>query len=506
MFIVTANEMYDIDRYTMNEIGMDGKLLMENAGRAISGKIESIIEKPDHICILTGSGNNGGDGFVVARTLLNKGYHISVVQVVPNQKITGDALFHKNLLLSFGGTVIVSQQPSEVYELIRDSDVIVDAILGIGTSGMLRNPIAEIVSIINDTSNLVISVDIPSGLPADEGLRDFQSVQADYTVIVEAAKASAFLQHTASFYGKWDTVSIGLPLDALQNNIKRISWTEELFRQSMPKRETDAHKGNHGRGLVVGGNAEMPGSIAMTVRAALRAGAGLITAGTTEKVIPVAASHCMEATYLKLGETNGSLNDEISIPFKSFDAVALGMGMGRQQVTGNLVRQMVEEATCPLIVDADGLYHLKPLFDLVSNRKGPTIITPHPGEMAMLLDISVPELLVKPFAYSKVFAEKYHVYVVLKGKFTIVTTPSGKQSVNRTGNAGLAKGGSGDVLSGIILAMVMQKQSIFEALCNACFVHGKSADILVAEENSVYDLMASDVIDGIAEVYRTLEV
>ncbi|MGP4107486.1 NAD(P)H-hydrate dehydratase [Virgibacillus sp. L01] len=506
MFIVTANEMYDIDRYTMNEIGLDGKLLMENAGRAVSGKIESIIEKPDHICIFAGSGNNGGDGFVIARTLLNKGYHITVVQVVPNQKITGDALYHKNLLLSLGGSVIVSQEPSEIHELVRNSDVIIDAILGIGVSGMLRNPIAEMVSIINETAKLVISVDIPSGLPADEGIRDFQSVQASYTVIVEAPKVSAFLQHTASFYGKWDTVSIGLPLEALQNNVKRASWTENLFRQSMPTRKTDAHKGNHGRGLVVGGNTEMPGSITMTIKAALRTGSGLITAGTTEKVIPVAASHCMEATYLELGETNGNLNNDISIPFKSFDAVALGMGMGRQQVTGNLVRQTVEEAMCPLIVDADGLYHLTSLLDLVGNRQFPTIITPHPGEMAMLLNISVHELLVKPFTYSKIFAEKYHVYVVLKGRFTIITTPAGEQSVNRTGNVGLAKGGSGDVLSGIILAMVMQKQSVFKALCNACFVHGSAADILVAKEHSVNDLMASDVIEGIGEVYRTFRV
>ncbi len=498
--------MYDIDRYTVNEIGLDGKLLMENAGRAVSGKIESIIEKPNHICILTGSGNNGGDGFVIARTLLNQGYHITVVQVVPNQKITGDAHFHKNLLFSLGGSVIVSQEPSEIHELVRNSDVIVDAILGIGVSGVLRNPIAEIVSIINEAANLVISVDIPSGLPADEGIRDFQSVQASYTVIVEAPKISAFLQHTESFYGKWDTVPIGLPLHALQNNVKRISWTEDLFRQSMPTRETDAHKGNHGRGLIVGGNAEMPGSITMTIKAALRTGSGLITAGTTEKVIPVAASHCMEATYLKLGETNGNLNNDIPIPFKSFDAVALGMGMGRQQITGNLVRQTVEEATCPLIVDADGVYHLKPLLDLVRNRKGPTIITPHPGEMAMLLDVSVPELLVKPFTYSKIFADKYQVYVVLKGRFTIITTPAGEQFVNRTGNVGLAKGGSGDVLSGIILAMVMQKQSVYEALCNACFVHGSAADILVAKEHSVNDLMASDVIEGIGEVYRTFRV
>ncbi|WP_164671063.1 NAD(P)H-hydrate dehydratase [Virgibacillus doumboii] len=503
MYIVTANEMYEIDRHAIHHIGIDGKLLMENAGRAVSEKIESIVKKTDHISIFTGSGSNGGDGFVIARTLLDKGYQATVVQVVPNEKISGDALYHKKLYLACGGTVNVTRQTSEIDELVRKSDIIVDAILGIGTKGMLRESLSKIVSIINDAAAYIISVDIPSGLPADEGVTDFQAVQANRTIIVELPKISTFLQHTAAYFGEWETVSIGLPLKAVKKNASKVFLSAERFRHTMPERAADSHKGDHGRGLVVGGSADMPGSIAMTVNAALRAGAGLVTAGTTKSVKASVATHCMEATYLTLGETDGFLNSDVSLPFETFDAAVLGMGMGRHEVTGDLVKATVGKVSGPLTVDADGLYHLKPILDLAENRTSPTIITPHPGEMAMLLDTTVKELLAKPFAYSKMLAEQYRIYVVLKGKFTIITAPDGKQAVSTAGNEGLAKGGSGDVLSGIILAMVMQKQDIFDALCNACFVHGKAADLLVAETHSVYDLMATDVINGISHVYRT---
>ncbi|SFB38835.1 NAD(P)H-hydrate epimerase [Lentibacillus halodurans] len=503
MNIVTAEEMYDMDHEAIHEIGIDGKLLMENAGRAMSGRIEASVNKSDCIRIFAGSGNNGGDGFVIARTLLNNGYHASVVQVVPNEKVSGDALFHKNLFVKCGGDVRVTRQISEIEVIVRNTDVIVDAMLGIGTKGVLREPLNEIVTTMNQAAAHIISIDIPSGLPANEGVQDFQAVQANETVVAGIPKMSAFLESTALYYGEWDTVSFGLPAKVTANYKQRCVWTVDSFRQSMPERKRHAHKGHHGRGLVIGGNAEMPGSIAMAADAALRTGAGLITAATTKGAVPAVSSHCMEATYLTLGDTDGYLNYDISIPFDDYDTVLLGMGMGRRRETGKLVQQAVEQAKCPLIVDADGLYHLKPLLDKLKHLTNPVVLTPHPGEMAMLLDIPVQKLLQSPFSFTKMFAEKHQVYVILKGMFTIITTPEGRQTVNSTGNQGLAKGGSGDVLSGITLAMVLQQQPLSEALCNACFVHGKAADLLIEESHSVYDLMASDVIAGITNVYRT---
>ncbi|WP_010529406.1 bifunctional ADP-dependent NAD(P)H-hydrate dehydratase/NAD(P)H-hydrate epimerase [Lentibacillus jeotgali] len=502
MYIVTAEEMYDMDHGAIHDIGIDGRMLMENAGRAMADRIETRIGKTDRIRILAGSGSNGGYGFVIARTLLNKGYEAVVVQVVPNEKVTGDALLHKNLFIRCGGNVRVTRQPSEIEVILKEADVIIDAILGIGTKGMLREPLDEIVPIMNELAAYIISADIPSGLPADEGMEDFQAVQADETVVAEYPKMSVFLESTSAYYGEWSAVSIGLPKHMPANQVQRRIWMPEDFQATMPERKCNAHKGNHGRGLVIGGSAEMPGSIAMTSNAALRTGAGLMTVATPKNVIPVVASHCMEATYLTLEDTGGFLNGQTAIPFDHFDATVLGMGMGRHEEAGELTEQAVE-TQCPLIVDADGLHHLKPLLERLKDRSGPVVLTPHPGEMAMLLDTSVPELLKTPFAYTKMFAEKYQVYVVLKGMSTIITTPEGMQTVSTAGNQGLAKGGSGDVLSGIMLAMIMQPQTVSDALCNACFVHGKAAELLTEESHSAYDLMASDVIRGITDVYRT---
>ena len=504
MYIVTAKEMYDIDRYTMQEIGIEGKLLMENAGREVCKRLETILEENKLITILVGAGNNGGDGFVIARTLLNQMHSVHVIQVVPDGKITGDVLYHKNLYLNCGGSVNYVEQAQDADELIKHADFIIDAMVGIGVKGVLKEPVSTIVTMVNEGPAYVISVDIPSGLPADEGESNFKSVQADYTIVIAAPKISAFLQHTAPYYGKWEVVSIGLPLPVFQQYADRHVITAEQFKKTMPKRNKYSHKGSHGNGLIVGGSPEMPGSLIMSVKAALKAGAGLITAGTYRKVISAVASQCIEATYLSIPETNAFSGNDHPIPTENYDAIALGMGMGRHDETRALVSDIMRQANCPLVIDADGLYHLKNELTILQARTGaPTIITPHPGEMAMLLNISVEALLEAPFQHALAFAETHQVYVILKGTYTIITAPDGKQAVSTAGNPGLAKGGSGDVLTGIVLAMVMQDPSVFQALCNACFIHGTSADLLVEESHSYHDVMASDVIEGISKVYRT---
>ncbi|WP_100012761.1 NAD(P)H-hydrate dehydratase [Lentibacillus sediminis] len=504
MFIFTAKEMNDMDRITMEETSLEGKMLMENAGRAISERLEQMREKSDRILVLAGSGNNGGDGFVAARTLMNDFYDVQVVQVVPDEKITGDALYHKQLLENFGGEVARISESAELGAWLSEADVVVDAMIGTGINGELREPLAGMVKLLNDSPVRTISLDIPSGLPAGEGVQEFTAVQADQTIIVAAPKISAFLQATASYYGSWETVSIGMPMKVLRQHATRQVWTAENFRQTMPSRQQNDHKGDHGKGLVIGGSAEMPGSLAMTVRAALRTGAGLITAATTERVMNMIAPWNVEATYLTLGETNGVLNNDKPVPADAYDAVALGIGMGRSKDTEALVHQVMEKAPGPVVVDADALHHVKADLAILENRTNPTVLTPHPGEMAMLLGLEVPELLAKPFAYSEEFARKYQVYVVLKGSHTIITAPDGTQGVNPTGNPGLAKGGSGDILTGMVLAMVMQKQEVFPALCNACYLHGEAADRLVDKKHSYHDLLASDVIEGIADAYRSI--
>ncbi|KNE21687.1 bifunctional ADP-dependent NAD(P)H-hydrate dehydratase/NAD(P)H-hydrate epimerase [Virgibacillus pantothenticus] len=502
MFIVTAKEMYDMDRLAMQEIGLDGKLLMENAGRAVAWKVMRKISQTDKICVLAGAGNNGGDGFVIARTLLDHNYHVEVLQVVPNDKVTGDAYDHKRIYEKCGGQVVPYETGS--IQMVKEADVLIDAMIGIGIKGEVREPFASLISLINAEQSYVISVDIPSGVPADEGGESFHAVQADYTIIIGAPKQSVFLPYTASYYGEWEVVSIGLPTFIFKRLTSKGMWQLEDVKKTLPKRQLFDHKGNHGRGLIIGGCKEMPGALSMSVQAALKSGAGLIMGASSLPVIQMIAGNCVEATYSALSATDGYLDNHSEINLDSYDAIAIGMGLGRKECTKDLVKYVIEKATCPIIIDGDGLYHLSQLLPQINERTHPSVITPHPGEMAMLLGVSVRELLKQPFQYAKEFATAYRVYVVLKGRYTIVTSPEGVQMVNPTGNPGLAKGGSGDVLTGIALAMVMQKQSLLQALSNACYIHGMSADLLVQHQHSEHDLLATDVINGITDVYRTI--
>ncbi|WP_226038152.1 NAD(P)H-hydrate dehydratase [Aquibacillus saliphilus] len=503
MHIVTANEMYEIDRIAIEEMGINGTILMENAGRAITEKVVGLVEKSDRILVLVGSGNNGGDGFVIARTLQNQGYKVTVLQLVPNEKITGAAGYHKQLLINFGGVIQQKQDSDEITTFLNNTDVVIDAMLGIGITGKLRSPFNQVVDAVNQVDKLIISVDIPSGVPAGEDGSDFIAIKANYTFVIEEPKVSAFLQQCAPYYGKWSKVKIGLPQEAFDKQSKRKTWGWQNVSNTLPKRDKFSYKGSHGRGLIIGGCLHMPGSVAMTSLAALRSGSGLITVATVEEAIPSIAQQCMEATFLPLASQEGTIASCQKIDTTLYDAIAIGMGMGRKEETGILTREIISKANTPVLIDADGLYHIKQDLSVITDRNHPTVLTPHFGEMAMLMDTTVNDVIKNPFTLAKNFATEHGVYLVLKGPATIVSDPEGNQWVNTTGNSGLAKGGSGDVLSGILLAMIMQDQSMAEALSNGCFVHGKAADNLVINEHSRQDLLATDVVKGLASVFRT---
>lgn len=502
MYIVTAEEMYKIDRETINTFGLVGKILMENAGREASREIRKRISNEDKVIIFIGSGNNGGDGFVIARLLLEAGYRVKVIQVANDEKIQGDAACHKQIYCQFGGEVQLYCEQSASLAL-QEADVIIDAMLGIGVRGRLRGDIQIAARLINEQKAYVISIDIPTGLPADEGLTDFQAVHADVTIMIGAIKETAACQHTAPYYGEWIVADIGFPKLLIKESTKKRWWTAEDFQASFPKRKVYSHKGDHGRGLIIGGSKWMPGSVWMATQAALRTGAGLLTTASASSVIPILAGSSPEAMYLSTSENNGYITGIENIDLNRFDAVAVGMGLGRNERTAEGIFPPLLEFEGPIVIDADGLYHLKSYLADFQFRQAPLILTPHPGELASLMDISVSELLNNPFQYSYDFAMKYNCYLVLKGKYSLITSPDGEQAVESSGNPGLAKGGSGDVLTGMILAMVMQSKSIFEAINNACFLHGKSADLLVQKEHSEQDLLATDVIGGISEAIRT---
>ena len=499
MDIVTAQEMYEWDRVTIEDVGIDGSMLMESAGRSVADDMASRIEKQDKIVVLIGAGNNGGDGFVIARTLLNRGYDLEAWQVVPDEKVKGDAAKHRSLFIASGYELHSCTEVSEVKPSLEKADVIIDAMLGIGVRGGLRQPISDIVEEANAQKARRMSVDLPTGVPADETDEQVIAFHADETTIVAAPKMSAFLEGTSSYYGEWNVVEIGLPVPKLPDPRRQV-WTEADVRRTLPKRDVNAHKGSHGKGLIVGGSTFMPGSVAMSARASLRSGAGLISIATVEQAISSIAPSIQEATFVGLEEKEGYACGPAP-SLSNYDGIAVGMGMGRQEPTRSHLAEIVKEANIPLLIDADGLYELP--LDLVQKREAPTVLTPHPGEFAHLTGKSISDVLARPFSISRTFAQAYGVHLVLKGPSTIITSPDGEQRVDVSGNAGLAKGGSGDVLSGILIAMIMQHDSLMDGLANGCVLHGTTAERLTSDAHSMIDLLASDVVEGLPMTFRT---
>ncbi|WP_066187464.1 NAD(P)H-hydrate dehydratase [Gracilibacillus timonensis] len=501
MYIVTAKEMYEIDRYAIEETGIAGKILMENAGSKVAGALLRDYQHCHQVAIVVGSGNNGGDGFVVGRYLQESGLKVTLFQVVEDKKIKGDAAYHKQLSLQSGVTLVHVDAVSQLKEQLLTFDIIVDAILGIGVQGDIRQPIHGIIDSINQTPRPTISIDIPSGLPATDSEPVDMAIQANHTYIIATPKVSLFCEPLQGYYGSWQVLSIAIPNQAYVP-IKKGVWQEQDVLATLPRRGIFSHKGSHGKGVVIGGQQTMPGSIALAARAALRSGAGLITAATVVANIPVVANYCTEATYQPLANMTEALSEEALSALASHDAIAVGMGMGRNN--SQLLPGLLYDTDKPLLIDADGLYHLKTLLSSKWKRTAPVVISPHYGEMAMLTDQRLEMVKQAPFTLSKQFAEEHQVYIVLKGKHTIITSPDGQQIVSSQGNAGLAKGGTGDVLSGVLLTMLMQQENVMTALANGCYLHGRSAEILVEQQHSEVDLLASDVIEGLSQVFRTL--
>jgi hydroxyethylthiazole kinase-like uncharacterized protein yjeF len=503
--IVTGEEMYAIDRYTIEEVGLAGQMLMENAGQAVARMLFRRLKQSDSIAVMIGTGNNGGDGFVIARVLLEKGYGVQVWLVPPRKKLKGDAKKHMEIFERTGHEFQCYRGNEAVFsDRVQCCTVIIDALLGTGVKGAPRSPYREMIADMNASRAFVVSVDIPSGVPADGGKPEI-AVEADETLTLQSPKLGLFTPNQANYYGKWDVLDIGIPNKAVTAIAgTRKLWQREDVSGSLPERSASSHKGTHGKGLLAAGSRSMTGAPVLAAQSALRGGSGLLTVALPDVIHPVVAGHVVEATYaLCPASTDGLFSGELPIEL-SYDGIAAGPGMGREKGGYMLVAKLLKEAACPLLLDADALFHVQSCKSLLKERKRSTILTPHPGEMARLADCSVQDVQQNRFQIARDFATTYGVYLVLKGPSTIVTTPDGMQYVNPTGNASLAKGGTGDVLTGLILAFMMQHNSLQAAISNAVYIHGEVADILTAEDHSSLDVLATDVIEAFPRVFRSL--
>jgi len=507
MILVTAGEMQRMDRRTIEDVGIPGLVLMENAGR---GATRFLLEQfPDlanlKVGVIAGRGNNGGDGFVMARCLKQKGIQVRVYLLAAKQEVRGDAAANLNFLKPLGIPLV--EIPDEDSFAKRKSemsglDVWVDAILGTGLKSDVTGYFKTIIEFINGLKKPVLAVDIPSGLNADSGQPCGVCIQARATATFAFAKTGHMVHPGTDYTGTLKIIDIGIPphiVTAVEP--RQFLVTPELVRSCLPPRPADAHKGSSGHLLVVAGSTGKTGAAAMTCMSALRVGAGLVTLGVAESLNPVLEVQMLEAMTAPLPESRTGVLGE-----SAFDAIeklipgkkclALGPGLGQAPETGELVRHIIQASKIPVVVDADGLNNLAGRIEILQKAKAPVILTPHPGEMARLINSDTRRIQQDRLTCAREFATQFKVHLVLKGARTVIAHPDGRVFINPTGNPGMAAGGMGDVLTGMIAGLVCQGASPGAAAQAAVYLHGAAADSLV-ETVGPYGYLAGEVMQAV---------
>lgn len=514
MRVLNTRQMREADRRTIEEVGIASIVLMENAGRQVASALESAFEDLSEmrVAVVCGRGNNGGDGFVVARVLIARGVDASVYLVAQSEDVKGDARTNLDVLLALGVDV-VELSDAAAWELhgtdVLGADVVVDALFGTGLKGPLTGLAETIVADLNASATPVVAIDLPSGLSADTPAIPGPAVDASLTVTLGAPKVPLVLPPAEAFAGELVVADIGIPSRVVAD--LEGPWLDILTRDQMRRliepRAPDSHKGDFGRVLVVAGSPGKTGAASLAAMAALRSGAGLVTIATPAGCLPTVSALGAEFMTLPLAAddaglaTAASLDDLLAF---NADVIAIGPGLGRSPGVTALVQGLVGSAGVPLVLDADALNAFAGEADRLVGRDGvDLVITPHAGEMARLVGMSVDQVQANRLEVAREFAATHRVHVVLKGHRTIVASPDGRTSINLTGNAGMATAGAGDVLTGMIAAWFGQLLDAEAAARLAVYLHGAAGDLAEADEGEVA-LVAGDLIDRLGDAVMEL--
>lgn len=513
MRVLNAAQMREADRRTTEEIGIPSLVLMENAGRQVVAAIEAIhgdlLER--QVAVLCGRGNNGGDGFVVARTFVQRGVDVSVFLIGRVAEVRGDARTNLEILGRLGLTV-VEIADSQAWELhfseISDSALIVDAIFGTGLNAPLSGLMETVVADVNASGITVVSIDLPSGLSADSHEVIGDSIEADTTVTLAAPKLSLALPPADTRAGDIVIADIGIPSDVIRSlDGPRVDLlTRAAMRELVTPRTPDSHKGDYGHVLVVAGSRGKTGAAHLAAIGALRSGAGLVTVATPACCVPMVAAMAPEYMTEPIEERADGVDPDAVDRLLDLarDVIAIGPGLGLGASTKQFIRRLVDRATMPLVIDADALTAFNDDPDRLAGREGrDVIITPHPGEMARLVGMSTDEVQASRLEIARNFAVAHHLYVVLKGHRTLIATPDEQVFINPTGNAGMATGGTGDVLTGMIAAWLAQLLDAVAACKLAVYLHGMAGDLAEADEGEV-SMTAGDVARHLGDAMMEL--
>ncbi len=508
--IVSADEMREIDRKAIEDYGIPGVVLMENAGRGAADAVEEFASPKgiDSVLVIAGKGNNGGDGFVVARHLSNRGFRCEVLLAGKKEDVRGDARTNLDVLTKT--TVDIREiggDTSSIGEAATRTGLIVDALLGTGLNQEVKGFYRNIIDAVNSSGLPVISLDIPSGLDSTTGRPLGAAVEAEMTVTFCLPKTGAVVYPGADYVGDLVLVDIGAPRELLESDeIKTALITGEYMEDIFPSRRADTHKGTYGHLLVVAGSKGKTGAAVMAAQGAMRSGAGLVTVAAPSGINDILEVKLTEAMTEPLDDDGrgfpaGEASGRILNLLESRNVLVIGPGISREGEAGKMVKEVLAGLTVPAILDADALWHLAGFMDVLKDTAAPLILTPHPGEMGRLLGISAVEVQRDRIGIAREFAREYGCWLVLKGARSLVAAPDGRLFINTTGNPGMATAGTGDVLCGMIGAFVSQGLSPLDSCIAAVYLHGEAGDSAAGEKGEE-GLIATDVIEKIPQVLK----
>ncbi len=507
MEIVTAAQMREADRRATEDFGIPGIVLMENAGLRIAETVRTL--PCTNVVILAGCGNNGGDGLVAARHLRGA-KNVSVWISAEPESYHGEVRTNLNILQRLGHPLNVVRGEEDLANLaeeLRWADLVIDALLGTGISRDVDFLYAEIIRLVNSSGIPVLAVDIPSGVCADTGKLLGAAVRASVTVTFALPKQGLLLFPGAAYTGRLEVVDIGIPPALLAGYGFNLLTSVEMAKL-LPFRPSEGHKGTFGSVLLVAGSRGMSGAAALSARAALRGGCGLVYAAIPESIEPTLAAHAQEVITLPLPENrHGRLKAEaldiLREKWASCQVVAAGPGLSRDSDVMPVLVGILHECRLPVVLDADALNLLATDPNLTRERDGATLLTPHPGEAARMLGVTAEVVQHDRIGSVRRLAEIYNCTVILKGAHTLIADSGGSISLNVTGNSGMGTAGSGDVLAGIAAALLAQGLTVPQAARLAVYLHGLSGDHAAAAKGE-RPLMAGDIIEEIPQAYLEL--
>ncbi|MFQ5630332.1 MAG: NAD(P)H-hydrate dehydratase [bacterium] len=506
--LLNAAEITGVDVYTINTLGIPGSVLMEQAGMAVAKVCEKSFKKikSPRSVVICGPGNNGGDGYVVARHLTESGAQCEVFLLGDAAKVTGDARLNLEIWQRLGHKI----RPfgPAALDTIAKADLIVDAMLGTGAKGALQESFRKAAKAINNSPAKVVAVDLPTGIDADTGAIDADAVRADHTVTFGALKIGHVFSPGRECAGKVTVADIGFPAIAFEHVDSNTFILDKSFVATLlPKRNPAAFKNRCGQVLVVAGSTGMDGAAALCSKSALVAGAGLVILAAPAQIANTIGSSLYEVMKLPLATHDGMISvdswSDVEQKLAWADVAAVGPGLGQADGPREIVAKLIEQFDGLLIIDADGLNVLAGNCSIFKKRKGETILTPHPGEFSRLTGFKKEQILSNPVQTARDFAQKFRIHLLLKGAPSVASLPDGRVFVNGAGNPGMATAGMGDVLTGVVAGLGGQVENAEKALLLGMFVHSLSGDLTAAKSGEI-PLTAGNVLDFLPAAFQEL--